>query len=253
MACFGRFKSTTQHERHLRPRGCTAPSASPAGMARLRWVGCLLLASLARPARADDPAAGEPPRFDVSINGENFIVEGGRLTRLKSTAHPGTEYRIAVQLAQMQHWKLNSLQFDYQSGFEVTDDGKPVSRTATLRHSLGFVVAITDFGGPLPTKSTADALKLLVDSVQKSLADSGAKDLKVGKTQRSKLGSNTVDSVALRYLGADGAGRSSTVYLVTAEKFACSCLLQCQDEDRKEAVDLVKSSLESMAAWGARN
>ena len=39
----------------------------------------------------------------------------------------------------------------------------------------------------------------------------------------------------------------SAVYLISGEKFSCSCLLQCNEDDREEAVDMVKATLTSLA------
>ena len=39
----------------------------------------------------------------------------------------------------------------------------------------------------------------------------------------------------------------SAIYLITGDKFACSCLLQCDEDDREDAVDMVKATLASLA------
>ncbi len=188
-----------------------------------------------------------PERFEISINGENFTVDAGLPTRLQSKEHPGQSYQVAVRLAQLQHWKLNTVQFDYQLGFQVKDDRKLKGRTATLKHPLGFMAVITDLGGSLPADIKSSALEQLVEGMKKTLSESGIEQVKVSKPQRRKLGSNAVEAVTFSYLDSDGDGRMSAVYLITGDKFACSCLLQCDEDDREDAVDMVKATIASIA------
>ena len=109
------------------------------------------------------------------------------------------------------------------------------------------MVVITDLGGPLPAETKATALKQLVDAMKKTLGESGIEDIDVSKPQRRKLGANAVEAVTFSYLDSDGDGRMSAVYLVAGEKFTCSCLLQCNEDVREEAVDMVKATLASLA------
>ncbi len=215
---------------------------------RLRWALALSTAVLGGGAelRAADSA---PPaqRFEISINGENFTVESGVPARLESKDHPGQSYRVAVRLATMQHWKLNTVGFDYQLGFQILDDQESKGRSATLKHPLGFVLVITDLGGALAADAKSSALEQLVEGMRKSLRGSGIEDVKVSKPQRRKLGANAVEAVTFSYLNSSGGERLSAVYLVSGEKFTCSCLLQCDDANQQDAIDMVKATIASMA------
>jgi hypothetical protein len=195
-----------------------------------------------------EPAPAEPPpRYEIAIDGENFTVDEGRLTKLDSRVRQGTSYRVAVRLAQRQRWVLGGVKFDYELGFAISNDPKTTVPTATLKHPLGFVAVITDLGGALPAADRATAIEQLVASMKKTLGETTADELVVSKPQRRKLGGNAVEAVTFSYLDAAGDGRMSAVYLVAGEKFTCSCLLQCQEENREEAVDLLKSTIGSMA------
>jgi hypothetical protein len=191
-----------------------------------------------------EPAA--PPRYEVSINGEKFTVTAGRSTKLESQKHPGTNYQVTVRLAPLQHWRLNHVQFDYQLGVEVDDNRASEGRTATLKHPVGFVAILTDLGGAMPDEAKASAMEQLVEAMKKSLKAAGIEEVKTSKVQKRKLGNNTSEAVTFSYLSADGDVRMSAVYLVTGEGFSCSCMLQCDDENREEAVDMVKTTLGSL-------
>ncbi len=197
-------------------------------------------------ARGDEPAAQSPQRYAVSINGESFTVDLGKPAQVESSKHPGTKYQLAVRLAEFQRWKLNDVQFEYQLGIQLTDGHQLRGRTATLRHPLGFVAVITDLGGTLPADAKSGALEQLVDGMKKTLRESGIEEVKISKPQRRKLGTNAVEAVTFSYLDSDGDERMSAVYLVTGEKFACSCLLQCEEKTREEAVAMVKAMLASI-------
>ncbi len=199
-------------------------------------------------AWATEPETPEPPRrYDLSIDGENFTVDSGQITKLDSRQHPGTSYQVAVRPAQRQHWSLNHVQFDYELGFQLVDDHKPAPRTATLKHPLGFVAVLTDLGGPLPAEAKTSAFDQLVEGMKKILGPAVADDLTISKPQRRKLGDNQAVAVTFSYRDANGDERMSAVYLITGEKFACTCILQCSEKNREDAVDLVKSTLASLA------
>ena len=53
-----------------------------------------VMACLACGARWDEPAAA-PPRYVVSINGEDFTVESGKPTQFQSSKTPGKKYKVA--------------------------------------------------------------------------------------------------------------------------------------------------------------
>ena len=167
--------------------------------------------------------------------------------RLESKDHPGQSYRVAVRLATMQHWKLNTVGFDYQLGFQILDDQESKGRSATLKHPLRFVLVITDLGGAAAADAKSSALEQLVEGMRKSLRGSGIEDVKVSKPQRRKLGTNAVEAVTFSYPNSSGGERLSAVYLVSGEKFTCSCLLQCDDANQQDAIDMVKATIASMA------
>ncbi len=108
-------------------------------LAAMLGVG-LLTSTLAAQTRP------EPVLYDLVIDGESFTVEINRSLKVQSKKKPGVSYEIALRVAPSQRLLLNRLQFDYDRGYEVTDDvGKNV-RTATLNHELGYTMVVSDVG-----------------------------------------------------------------------------------------------------------
>jgi hypothetical protein len=196
------------------------------------------------------PAAGQAPdpplaRYEISINGEHFTVDGDRVTKLKSSENPKTTYEVAVRLAQLQRWKLNNAQFDYDKGFSVSDDLKSPLRTATLKHGLGFVMTVSDLGAVMTAEAQDRNLTQLADRLVNSYHAAKATAVDVTEPQRKKLGSSDVSGVTIRYDDADGVGHITLCYFVTGEAFTCSSTVQCLEADRDDVMPLVRPTLES--------
>lgn len=192
------------------------------------------------------PAADDPPfLYDIVINGETFTVEGNRAVTVESRLHQGVKYDIALRLSQTQRWPLNTVQFDYDLGFEVADDEDQQVRTATLRHELGFTVTVTDMGGPLPEKSRKEMLDRLIAAMTKRLAAEKATDVKMAKPMERKFKQTPATGVTITYGDQDGFSRVCVIYLLSTPTFFCACTLECFEPDKDDAMPLVQRTLES--------
>lgn len=210
-----------------------------------RAIACLTVGLVATSYWPTAAKAQEPTvRYELSINGENFTVDSDRIAKLRSTTKPGTVYEVGIRLAQSQPWTLNSAQFEYHVGCTVSDDRQSPVRTAIFKHDLGWVMTVTDLGGPMPPENQDKTLQLLVGSVQKSIDPSAARK-EVGKPAVRTIGMNMVRGVTILYDDKDGVGHSSLIYLVTGDGFACSCIVQVLDADRENALPLITATLES--------
>ena len=103
-------------------------------------------------ARAEPPAASPPTVYEVQINGESFLVEANRQTKLESKEKPGVRYDVAVRVAPTQRVRLGTLQFEYELPAKVEVGGRRENRSARLVHELGFSLLISDLGRPLDSK-----------------------------------------------------------------------------------------------------
>ena len=71
-------------------------------MLRTTTLGLLLITATAAAVTTgcvSPAAAASPVRYEVQINGENFVVEGNQLTTLRSKEKPGVSYHVAVRVA----------------------------------------------------------------------------------------------------------------------------------------------------------
>ena len=213
-------------------------------MQRTFWLPLLLAAAgvcwVGSAAQAADEAV---PRFDVSINGENFRVEGGHINRLESREHPGTTFRVAVQLARLQHCRLGNVQFDFQREFQL--DFERSGNSATLKHPLGFAAIISDLGGPLPADQRKSTLTRLVDATRRVLESTTSEKCTVSPAQDQAVRDYKITGVTLSVAGEDQLTHSAIVYLVTGQKFTCSCLIQFRETDRDDVIDILDPTLES--------
>ena len=192
--------------------------------------------------------AAPPTRYEISINGENFMLESDRIVKLNSVDKPGTSYEVGIRVAQFQPWQLKTSRFNYHNGFTPSEEPQAVGRSVSLKHELGFVMVVSDLGGPLPEENQDKTLQLLTNSMHKTLDAGKVARLEVGKAAVRNLGSTTVRGITIRYDDRDGVGRSSLVYLVTGARFSCSVIVQCLDADRENVLPLVTTTLESFEA-----
>ena len=204
----------------------------------------LIAAALALPFAvfASDRSA-EPLIYDLVINGESFTVEANREIKLQSRKQPDLSYQVALRIAQIQRLVLNSLQFDYDRGFRVTDDHDRTVRTATLRHELGFTMIVSDLGRSYDSPGRQKAMDALTTSLQSSLSDEQAQQIKVTQPPADQVPTATVKSQQLRYVDKTGSARTSMIYILGDARYTCSCIVQFLDDDANDVLPLVKTTL----------
>jgi len=197
------------------------------------------------------PAPGPPPiTYELMINGESFLVQANRQMRLQSKQKPGVTYNVAIRVAPTQALSLNTLQFQYDRGFQVEDSRRPNRRSAKLQHELGFSMLITDLGEPLDEKDRDKALQILTEPVLKSVRDRAGKDEKVTV---SKLDAHQFEGaegrgVRIRYRDQQDIDQSTLVFIMVGKTFAASCIVQFLDSDEEDVVPLLKKTFDSIRA-----
>ncbi len=130
------------------------------------WLVASLPATSSSVARAQSPTtssptASPPTTYELIINGESFLVQTNRLTKLESSKRPGTSYNVALRIAPTQRITLDAVRFDYDRSARVEDNRKHGQRTVRLTHELGFTMLITELGVPLEGPDLDEALKML--------------------------------------------------------------------------------------------
>src|SRR2546429_106179 len=70
------------------------------------------------------------------------------------------------------------------------------------------------------------ALDLLTASLQKTFRDAGHKEITLSETKQQTFGKVASKAALIHYAIGDRVGHSVYVYLLTGEKFTCSCIVQ---------------------------
>ena len=206
------------------------------------WVVSAMVGLHVLAAQEVGPA---PLRFEVQINGENFLVDEGRITPLESKNKPGVEYEVAVWLAQYQPWRLNRIGFNYHRGFAVTDDQAEVLRTATLKHDLGFAMVLSDLGGALDEQGKQQTLEALIKTTRQSLETSGAEQLVVSAPSTREFGDVEGRGVTIAYQQGD-TPEAALVYVLTTEDFSATVVVQYLEKDQADVLDLIRPTWRSL-------
>jgi hypothetical protein len=223
-------------------------------MFRTTAIGLLISTTLAiGPAAGAEPASTAPPQtYELKINGESFLVDANRFTKLASKEKPGVSYNVALRVAPVQRVRLNTLQFEYETPGKVQDDGKRENRSARLTHELGFSILLTDLGHPLETKAQEQTLKMLVESVTGALRDQKAAGIEVSEPHQRKFDGSSARGVTIRYRDAKGFGHVCPVYVLSGPTFAASCVTEYLDRDSDDVLPLIKKTLDSVHALPVR-
>ncbi|MCA9245645.1 MAG: hypothetical protein KDA42_00990 [Planctomycetales bacterium] len=208
-------------------------------------LAMLALASSTTIAAAQSPSASPPRRYELLINGENFVIELGAFQELTSKLSGGEKYQVALRVAQYQPLELNTVAFDYHRGFSVVDDQGADVRTATLRHALGFVMVASDLGGPLKEGNEPNALKLVADLAVAEIRKAGGQAVDVTKPASLTIGNFSALRVGIQYQREDTAWRS-LVYLLTNKKAAMSVLVEYAADDQDDVLPIVQPSLSTV-------
>lgn len=195
---------------------------------------------------AQEPANNEVPPlvFELSINGESFLIEPDTQNELKSKS--GAVYKVALRLARQQRWVLNTVRFDYDGGFSVDDDNQRDNRTATLTHELGFNIVVMDLGAQLAPADRQKVLKSIADSMAASYKKSGATGVTESKPAAVKLAKSAGDELKIDYVDQNRQPSATRVLVVDTGKGAAACIVNYPKAREKELAPLAKLTLDSL-------
>lgn len=209
-----------------------------------RLVGALLVLAAMAPGTA--LPAQESLTYELMINGESFLLEGNRMTRLESRESPGVAYEVAVRVAPMQRLRLSSIQLLYPLGTTVESDADVPRRTVRLRHELGYTMHLTDLGGTLPADAVPKAVALLADTVVESCEELQATGIKRADVKPATFGNSAARGAIIRSTDARGAVQVNLVYILSGPTYAASCIVQYAEADAGDVLPLVRRTLESI-------
>lgn len=196
---------------------------------------------------AEQPPIESPPTtYELLIDGESFLVEANRQTKLESRQKPGVSYRVALRLAPVQHRRLGSFEFDYELPCKLFDDAQTARRGVRLVHELGFTMLLGDLGGPLEGDNRQQALDLLVESVTETFKQMNVAGLEVGKTHQRDFGGVSALGSTIRYRDPQDYGHTSLVYVFWGENLAGTCIVQYLDHDAEDVLPRIRRILESI-------
>lgn len=217
-------------------------------MVRALVIGLTLLLPLAwgNPAAAEADTVSSPRLYELMINGETFFVEVDQQTRLDSKERPGVAYNVALRVALRQPLELNTLRLEYDWPAQVEDDHDRKQRTVKIHHELGYTVLFTDLGQPLEGKAAEETLETLVQSVTKSLTESGMQKLAPSKPHHREFTGAKARGVTIHYQDKQGFDQTCLIYLVMGERFSGSCVVQYFDNNEETVLPRIKALLDSV-------
>ncbi|MEN6496862.1 MAG: hypothetical protein ABFD16_21435 [Thermoguttaceae bacterium] len=217
-------------------------------MVRSLAISLALLFPLAwgNPTIAKAETAPSPRLYELMINGESFLVEADQQARLESKERPGVTYNVALRVALRQPIELNTLRLEYDWPAQVEDDRGRKQRTVKVHHELGYTVLFTDLGQPLEGKDAGEALDILIQSVTKSLTESGMQRLAPSKPYHREFAGAKARGVTIHYQDKEGFGQACLVYLLVGDRFTGSCIAQYFDKDEETVLPRIKALLDSV-------
>jgi len=217
-------------------------------MLRTASLGLLLILPFSgwRSLSAQSVETPAPKAYELMINGESFLVEADRQTRLESKEKPGTTYNVALRVAVEQPMELNSVRFDYDWPAQVQDDRGRQRRTVRIQPELGYTLLVTDLGQPLDSKDREEALRIVSDSVIQGLKESGMENVEASATYEREFARAKALGTTIRYKDKENLPETCLVFLFTGDKFACSCVIQYIDANGETILPRVKTMLDSV-------
>ncbi len=214
------------------------------------WISifiAVLAVCVLRPASAQPSPSDSPVNYEVQIDGESFLVEGGqRPIKVESKLKKGTTYTLAVRVAMTQPLRLNSVQMEYGMWATVNDNKRKDLRIVQIKHELGFSLEITDLGQASDAKHQDDLLKTLAENAVKRFTDQKATDLKQSPPKTQKFGSSDSKWLRINYKDSEGVARTCMIFVLFGEKYTVSAVAEFRDQDKDDVGSWVMSALGSI-------
>jgi hypothetical protein len=207
----------------------------------------LVLLAAGQASAGDDQGSSAPPlTYELTINGETFVVEADRQVKLESRENPGVTYEVALWIAMEQRVRLNTLRFEYDWPARVTDDRGRPHRTFRIEHELRYTLLITDLGGPLDPEARDRALEILRESTVEGFKRAGVAQDPVAVIAPHKFAHAMGHGFTIRYRDREGFAHTCVAYVLTGANFAAYCVVEYFDADAGAAIPRVKKTLDSI-------
>lgn len=207
--------------------------------------GTLIMAQDAPPA---------PVMYDVSINGENFRIEGNRVVQVDSKANPGTTYKVAIRVSPTQPLRLNTVQLEYPLPSAVTDDHGKELRTVQIKQ-MGFSMMIKDLGPAFDAKQVDKVLKMLLEFVTAPAKDQGATGVTTDEPVMRKYAHAAGPMAKIRYIlpnakdpNGEGEEHVALACVLTGPSFAVTLVIDCLKKNVDDVGPMISEMLNSIQA-----
>lgn len=200
-------------------------------------------------------AAGRPVppgTYELSINGEPFVVEANRRTTLVSRNSPGVKYDVALRIAPRQRLALRTLALAYDRGFAASVEEGEGLATATLAHELGFSVIVTDLGTALDGPQREKYMQGLVEAMRTTALATAVGPIEISAAAPTDAKSARGEVVVLRWKDRGDLSRACGIYVLNVGKTGCSVVATMLDEDAEDAQPMVEAILDSLEARPAK-
>jgi hypothetical protein len=203
----------------------------------------------AQTAAEQNQGSGAPPlTYELTINGETFVVEADRHVKLESRENPGVTYEVSLWIALEQRVRLNSLRFEYDWPAKVSDDRGRPHRTFRIEHELRYTLLITDLGGPLTPEAQRKTLQILQESTVEGFQRSGVEQDPAAALPPHKFAHCLGQGFMIRYRDGKGFAHTCLAYVLSGANFAGYCVVDYFDADAAVVQPRVKKTLDSIRA-----
>ncbi len=189
-----------------------------------------------------------PTTYELTINGEKFLVESNRATKLKSKRTPEVSYDVSLRVSPVQTVRLPHLQFEFETPAQVELIGDGATPTARIVHELGFTALISDVGRPLDAEGQKSALKQLLESVEQTIAEMKPQKVESDKPESHRFANASALGASVRYVDVKGVPHSYVVCVFSDKKFSASCVVQYLDHDDAAVSPRIHRMLDSIKA-----
>jgi hypothetical protein len=190
---------------------------------------------------------GMAPVYEVSIDGETFVVSDGRETELNSRATPGRSIRLLVRRKPIQPYETTRLAFEYDGSANLEDDRDVRNRTITLIALSSGVLVVSEHEEAKPSDH-AGILKRYVREMSESIRRDGGAILEVSPARETSTAHARGLESSIRSRDADGELSFCSIRALASEDVVFVVVTQHVEENEDRAPAFFAHTLDSIRA-----
>jgi len=201
------------------------------------------LAFLARVCTSAEVEQSPPLAFELTIDGQTFEIQDSKPAEITVQ---GKRVEASVRIKPIQHYSIDTLEFDYGKSLVLHDDFDQKGRTVNLTRGNAVSITVTDFGS-VDANSPKATLIDIADEMENRIKRTVCKDLRKTVPMPISFKRSRGYTTALTYKDEDDEEQVCRMYTLESKGRRFTVIIQYDMAEKEASESLARITLDSIS------